>query len=164
MTADVDSTPPQPRRDSQAELVAFLCDRSAPCPRCHYDLRDIKTSKCPECGEALVLKVGAAQARFGWLVLAMAPGCFSGVAAIFVMIPIAGMIWERSPLNQGVPWQLMAADAFGLLSAASVGLMYRHRHRFMCLKVRRQIKFVGTVWGIHFLALGLLILSAWLWS
>ena len=29
------------------------------------------------------------RARFGWLVLAMAPGCFSGVAAMFVLGRIA---------------------------------------------------------------------------
>jgi hypothetical protein len=149
-------------RDPDAEVVAFLAGRSAPCPRCGYDLRDIGTAKCPECGEPLVLKVGSPKARFGWLVLAMAPGCFSGVAALFVMVPIALTIGRRFPAGQGVPWPVVVADMFGFLSAASVWLMYRHRHRFMSWPARRQGTFAGAVWGTHVLMFVLLLFGMWL--
>src|SRR3954469_17948762 len=107
----------RPLNGSEAEVVAFLKDRSFPCPLCAYDLRDIQTPKCPECGELLLLKIGSQRPRFGWLVLAMAPGCFSGVAALFVMIPIGIGIWNRFPAGQRMPWPGVAADAFGFLSA-----------------------------------------------
>ncbi len=149
----------RPPRDSEAEVVAFLMGRSVPCPRCAYDLRDNRTAKCPECGEPLVLKIGSPRARFGWVVLAMAPGCFSGVAALFVMVPIFVTIWQRLPPGQGAPWPVMAADAFGFLSAASVALMYRHRHRIMAWTARRQAAFAATAWGIHVLALALFVLA-----
>ncbi len=159
MESEGDPTNNRPRRDPEAEVVAFLVGRSVACPRCAYDLRDIKTAKCPECGEPLVLKIGSPRARFGWLVLAMAPGCFSGVAAMFVMVPIFVTFWQRLPKGQGAPWPVMAADAFGFLSAASVALMYRHRHRFMSWRARRQGTFAGAVWAIHVVALGLFILA-----
>ncbi len=154
--------PKQPFRDAEAEVVAYLESRSVPCPRCTYDLRNIRSAKCPECGEPLVLKVGSPRARFGWLVLAMAPGCFSGVAAAFVMIPIAVTLWQRLPRGQGAPWPVMVGDAFGFLSAASVWLMYRHRHRVMSWTARRQAAFAGTIWGIHILMFALLVLALWL--
>lgn len=149
----------RPRRDADAEVVAFLVGRSVPCPRCGYDLRDIETARCPECGEPLVLKIGSPRARFGWLVLAMAPGCFSGIAALFVMIPVAVTVWYRFPRGQGVPWPVMVADAFGFLSAASVAVMYRYRHRIMAWTPRRQGAFAGAVWGVHILMFAALVLA-----
>jgi hypothetical protein len=163
---DVKDHPPTtpPIQDTAAEVVEFLKGRSVPCPRCAYDLRDIQTAMCPECGEPLVLKIGSPRARFGWLVLAMAPGCFSGVAALFVMIPIAVTIGRRLGPGQGVPWPVMVADAFGFFSAATVGLMYWHRHRMMGWTSRRQGVFAATVWGVHVLALGLFVLAMWIIS
>lgn len=146
-------------RDPEAEVVAFLVGRSAPCPRCGYDLRDIERAVCPECGEPLVLKIGSPRVRFGWLVLAMAPGCFSGVAALFVMIPVGATLWLRLPPGQGAPWPVMAADAFGFVSAASVVVMYRHRHRIMSWTARRQGVFAGSVWGLHVLVFVLVLLA-----
>jgi hypothetical protein len=92
----------------------------------------------------------------------MAPGCFSGVGAVFVMVPIAVTAGRSFPAGTGLPWPVVAADAFGFLSAASVGLMYRHRHRLMAWTARRQGAFAGAVWGIHILAFGLFLLGMWL--
>src|SRR6188474_479348 len=88
---------PHGMHDLEAEVLAFLKGRSAPCPRCAYDLRDIPTAKCPECGELLVLTIGSSRPSFGWLVVAMAPGCFSGVAAVFVLVPISMTIGRTFP-------------------------------------------------------------------
>ena len=154
----------RPPRPSDAEVIAFLAGRSFPCPRCMHDLRDVPTAACPECGETLVLTIGSARARFGWLVVAMAPGCFSGVAAVFVMLPIAMTIGRSFPPGQGLPWPVVAADVFGFLSAASVGLMYRHRHAIMAWRVPRQATFAFGVWGVHILAFGLFLLCMWLWA
>src|SRR5262245_36038274 len=113
MDVEDDPTTTEPLDDPHAEVVALLSGRSAPCPRCGYDLRDAPTAKCPECGETLVLKIGSPKARFGWLVLAIAPGCFSGVAALFVMIPVGMTLVLRLPAGKGAPWPVMVADAFG---------------------------------------------------
>jgi hypothetical protein len=145
--------------DHEREVVAFLAGRSVPCPRCAYDLRDIRSATCPECGEPLVLKIGSPRTRFGWLVLAMAPGCFSGVAALFVMIPIVVSLWRSNSPLDNVPWPIVVADAFGFLSAGSVILMYRHRHRVMAWRPRRQALFAGGVWGVHVLMLALVLLA-----
>lgn len=157
----VEGHPPTtpPFHDPDAEVVAFLKGRSVACPRCAYDLRDIQAAICPECGEPLVLKIGSPRTRFGWLVLAMAPGCFSGVAALFVMVPIWVAIGRPVPMSEALPWPIAAADAFGFLSAASVAVMYRRRHRIMAWRTRRQTVFAGTVWGVHVLAFGLFVLA-----
>lgn len=163
MKAELPSTISSPLSDPDAEVVAYLRGRSCPCPRCGYDLRDIKSARCPECGEPLVLKIGSPRIRFGWLVLAMVPGCFSGVAAMFVLIPVFVTIRDRLPAGQGAPWPVMVADAFGFLSAASVALMYRHRHRFMSWPIRRQAAFAAGVWATHVLMFVLVLLALWYW-
>lgn len=159
--ADHPTTHP-PLLAHEAEVVAFLAGRSHPCPRCAYDLRDITSDKCPECGEPLVLMIGSPKPRFGWLVLAMAPGCFSGVAALFVLVPVVISLSQRLPPGQGAPWPVMVGDAFGFLSAASVWVMYRHRHRVMAWTSRRQAAFAGAVWGVHVLMFALCVLALWL--
>lgn len=80
------------------------------------------------------------------------------------MIPIFGMLWEGLSPSKGVPWPIIGADAFGFLSGSSVALMYRHRQRIMSWTVGRQRRFVGVVWAAHFVALGLVILSAWFFN
>ncbi|MBX3351685.1 MAG: hypothetical protein KF684_02025 [Phycisphaeraceae bacterium] len=159
---DAPTTSPS-RPPDDAEVVAFLRGRSAPCPRCSYDLRDITTARCPECAEPLVLKVGSPQARFGWLVLAMAPGCFSGVAALFVAVPVGLTLIRFFPPGQGAPWPIIVADAFGFLSAASVVIMYRHRHRFMAWKPARQRTVAVSIWGAHVLMFALVLLALGYW-
>lgn len=163
MSAVKDESAGGPVHDPEAEVIAFLTNRSAPCPRCAYDLRDIQTAKCPECGEALILKVGSARPRFGWLVLAMAPGCFSGVAALFVMIPIIMTVGRTFPPGQGLPWPVVIADVFGFLSAASVGVMYAYRHRLMAWRNKKQGLFAAGVWGVHILMFCALSLAMFTW-
>lgn len=162
-TTPATPTTPTPR-DQAAEVVAFLRDRSVPCPRCTYDLRDAKAAKCPECAEPLELRIGSPKVRFGWLVFAMAPGCFSGIAAMFLLVPIAMTIGRRFPPGQGLPGPVIGVELFGIASAASVMVMYRHRHRIMSWTTRRQGAFAGSVWGLHLLALLLFLLATWLWS
>lgn len=146
-----------PRDDMDDQLIAFLRDRSAPCPRCGYDLRDIAVAKCPECAEPLVLKVGSPRARFGWFLLALAPGCFSGIAAVFLLFPIFMTIYHSR--GRGLPWQIICVDLFGFASAATVAVMYRHRHRVLAWPIRKQAFFAAAAWGLHLLALVAFILA-----
>lgn len=152
-----------PDRDMSADVVAFLVGRSVPCPRCGYDLRNAPVAVCPECAEPLVLKIGTPRARFGWLVLAMAPGCFSGVAACFVLIPIVGGIINGADFTRDVPWPIVIADAFGFMSAGAVVLMYRHRHRIMHWSARRQAFFAAGVWLVHVLMFVAMLVSMLVW-
>lgn len=164
MRTEENATSITPIRDDEGEVIAFLNGRSAPCPRCTYDLRDIRKAQCPECGEPLILTVGSPRVRFGWLVLAMVPGCFSGVAAAFLLFPISMTIGRQFPPGHGLPWPIVAADIFGFLSAGSVWLMYRHRHRILSWRARRQGGFVAIIWGAHILAFALFLLAMWFWG
>jgi len=145
--------------DPQSLLVPFLKDQTYPCPRCGYDLRGITRAVCPECSEPLVLKVGTPRARFGWLILAMAPGCFSGVMAVFVFFVLSVNLWFGNTPGRGIPYAFFGADAFGFASAASVVVMYVHRHRIMSWRPRRQATFAAYIWGAHVVAFVLFVVG-----
>src|SRR3954454_17134270 len=88
-------------------LLDFLREYAAACPVCGYNLRALTRPICPECGQELVLTVGAARLRLGWLLAAVAPGFFSGIAAIFLLVPIVG----RLIFGDGrMSWMLNAVD------------------------------------------------------
>src|SRR3954470_8217127 len=100
---------------SRAEelLLEFLREHEAPCPVCGYNLKALVRPVCPECGQELVLAVGAARLRLGWLFAALAPGFFSGIAAVFGLVPIVGMTVFG---NGKLPPLITGVDLFGWCS------------------------------------------------
>lgn len=71
-------------------LQMFLAGRDTECPRCHYNLRDLNGSRCPECGHELVLRVGLIEPRqraaiAGLIILSTGTG-FSALLLIYFVI------------------------------------------------------------------------------
>jgi hypothetical protein len=67
-------------------LHQFLKDHDAPCPECRYNLRNLTTDRCPECGTPVTLTVGQAS-EFSWLWLGFLIPFFllNGTALIFIV-------------------------------------------------------------------------------
>lgn len=136
-------------------LLAFLREHDADCPACGYNLRALTQPVCPECGTELVLSVGVRRVRLGWLLAAVAPGFFSGIAAFFVLLMIvARLIWGDG--RQALA--LNAVDAFGWCSLGVAIWLARRRHRFLALRFATQGWITAGIWAAHVAALGLFIL------
>lgn len=138
-------------------LLAFLANRSAPCPRCRFDLRDAREPRCPECGEPLRLQVGAARPLLGWFILAIAPGIFSAIAGAVLAVPLTlqsmfGRIGDIPP----EPW---FAEGVAVVSIAVLATLLRRRWWFVALPVRRQRTLAVVIWGLHVAAAGYLIFA-----
>src|SRR3954468_24054162 len=99
-----------PRSRADALLLEFLREHDAGCPVCRYNLKALTRPVCPECGQELVLAVGAARVRLGWLLAAGAPGFFSGIAAVFLLIPI---VLRLVIGDRRMSWPLLPLDLFG---------------------------------------------------
>lgn len=140
---------------AQDLLLEFLRGNDAPCPVCRYNLRALSRPVCPECGQELVLTVGATHLHLGWLLAALAPGFFSGIAAAFVLIAIVGRLifgdGQMSPV-------LNALDLFGWTSGLGSILLARHRHRFLARPRSLQRWWALGIWLVHAAALALFIL------
>jgi predicted RNA-binding Zn-ribbon protein involved in translation (DUF1610 family) len=162
-----DSATPAGRQQSpqavrlEQMLVDFLREHDAyptdppVCPVCGYNLKALTKPVCPECGNELMLTVGAARHPIGWLLAALAPGFFSGIAACFVLIPIIGQTF----FGNGRPEPLfLALDSFGWCSGLFAILLAMKRSRFLAQSRLRQRWFAIIIWLIHIAALGVFIL------
>jgi hypothetical protein len=149
------ATPPtlQPR---DIMLLDFLREYDAPCPVCGYNVRALTRPVCPECKQELVLTVGAARLRLGWLFAAVAPGFFSGIAALFMLVPIFGRLLFGDGVLMPLP---IMVDLFGWSSGVfAIILAFQGRTRFLAQSLARQRWFAISTWLIHIAALGLFIL------
>lgn len=150
------TAPTQPPTRMQELLLEFLRDHDAPCPVCGYNVRALTKPICPECKQELVLTVGATRLGIGWLFAAVAPGFFSGIAALFVLIPIVGQtVW-----GNGRPEPLiLGLDLFGWCSGVfAIILAFRFRVRFLALPRKRQRSIALLIWLFHVAALATFIL------
>jgi hypothetical protein len=146
--APLPTAPPTSPRDAEEVdlLLHFVHERDVRCPRCEYNLRNLTQPVCPECRQDLHLSVGLTRPTFHWLLLALAPGIFSGIAAFFMLI-IVLVAFTRSP--GPIPWQGFAINGFGWLSGAfAFGLLMR-RWWFLKRSHAAQVSAVGVVWFVH---------------
>lgn len=139
--------PTSPRDDAETDLLLrFVHERDVRCPRCDYNLRNLTQPVCPECREELHLAVGQSRPKIHWLILAMAPGTFSGIAAFFML----GMIIMVSISPTGrMPWQPYVMDVFGWISGASAAAMFFRRWRFLKRTMEWQMSMAGVIWFVH---------------
>ena len=79
---------------SDADLLRqFVAARDVGCPVCNYNLRDLTTDRCPECGDQLVLRINMAEPRQGWVVAGLvglsAGAGLHGLLILYAFIRIA---------------------------------------------------------------------------
>lgn len=140
---------------AQEMLLAFLREYDAPCPVCGYNLRALTRPVCPECGNELVLTVGATRLRLGWLLAAVAPGFFSGISAFFLLVPIvARLIAGDGKMSPA----LNVLDLFGWCSGIFAIALARNRARFLAQPRAAQRWWALGIWFVHVAALGLFLL------
>lgn len=145
MTDSVQSNPPPALTRAQTLLLDFLSDHDACCPSCGYNVRALTRPVCPECRQQLTLTVGVVNLRLGWLLVALAPGFFSGIAACFVLIPLGGQLL----FNNYVDPLLAGLDLFGWSSGFFAILLAWKRHRFLALSRGRQVCLAAAIWFVH---------------
>ena len=107
-----------------------------------YNLRDLLRPTCPECGEPLVLTVGATRPVFGRFVVALAPEFFAGMCALF-------MTGELYLFRSSYPTWLWWYVLFGYVSGGCGVALWRRRFTFLRMSSRAQSKFALMLWGIH---------------
>jgi hypothetical protein len=125
-------------------LERFLHDRDAFCPVCGYNLRDLTSGACPECGQRIALCVGAPDLRLDAFVWALAPllmmagvGCFTLLIVIMEGPPPTGA-WGL--------WGLFGLAAGDLLLAA---VLYRRRVVFLRRSRAGQVRAAALLWLLN---------------
>lgn len=82
------------------DLIAFLRDRDVYCPLCSYNLRDLQSDRCPECGRELQLTIGLVEPYLrAWIALAVSLFAAGGVGIIFLFLVISQGLPDRESLG-----------------------------------------------------------------
>ena len=130
-------------------LRAFLEDNPTPCPACGYDLRDLVTSRCPECGDQLVLRVGLAQPGQGTFIaglIGLASGMgFSGLLLIYALL----MFTRRGVGGPITVWMLLCAGT--LVEGSSIALWVARRYSVARLPPSLRLALVIACWALTLL-------------
>lgn len=127
-------------------LLQFVRERDVHCPRCDYNLRNLTQPMCPECREELRLTVGVRRTQIGWLVAALAPGIFSGIAAFFLA---GGLVMAGLSPRGKIIWQPVVLDAFGWASAMVAAIIFFRRYKFLKQRSEMQMTITGVIWFVH---------------
>jgi hypothetical protein len=106
------SDPDTPPADS---LRAFLANRDAPCPCCHYNLRALPGSRCPECNQELHLVVGLVEPRIGAYLGALC-GLLAGIGMAAVFLGIVGymMLTRGGPPRNRELWTIFGIPTLSI--------------------------------------------------
>jgi hypothetical protein len=68
-------------------LIEFLHERDEPCPQCEYNLRNLLSPNCPECGHRLKLSVTLADVYLkAWIALLVSLCAGAGLGVLWILI------------------------------------------------------------------------------
>ncbi len=151
---------PPPTLDLDRMLLDFVHGRDVACPQCGYNLRNLTTTTCPECKQALKMQVGVQRPPLLPFVLAIAPGIFGGLCAAVLVVMFSANFIANGGRLVGFPWQIALLDGFGWLSGlCTIGLVVG-RHRFLAAPVPRQRAIAAAIWIGNILAVVLVLVLA----
>lgn len=152
----VAATPPiSPDPEADDLLLRFVAERDIDCPRCGYNVRRLTRPICPECEEPLTLALKSRRMHIGWLMTAVAPGFFSGIAAVLLLIPLV-----MQSGGGGVPAEAVLLLLFGFGSGIVAVVLSSRYRRFIRLSEALQAGIATIIWIIHVGAFGLMMLVA----
>lgn len=144
---------------SENELLQnFLHGRSHPCPVCGYDLRDLTSDRCPECGRVLRLTVTEARSMHapfiaGVIALAAPLGASAtGVVAVGYSRIIAASGWD-------VLLRPLVVNALVLaLAGPALALWLRYARVLKRQPLARQWACAAGAWAATAIGLGICLI------
>lgn len=129
-------------------MQLFLAERDVPCPGCGYNLRGLESPACPECNEALELRITLAEPRQGAYIAGII-GLSIGIGFHGIMLAWAAfiMLWA------GFGTASMMADVWPLplaliLEVAALAAWMRGRRRLRRMPQRGQVTLAAACWGL----------------
>ncbi|MEM1210483.1 MAG: hypothetical protein AAF586_07960 [Planctomycetota bacterium] len=134
---------PGATRSDRDWLVDYLADREVLCPNCHYNLRGLTGTTCPECGLGLALRVNLVEPRLAaWLVglIGLATGLgWAGSVTLFGLIVLA--MGDPPPK----PFQTFALFGFELVVSVVLLTIWLRGRSWMRVKPRMSRFFLAAL-------------------
>jgi len=132
----------------QRLLVQFLAESDVPCPACGYNLRQLTASRCPECGEELLLQLALAEPRLaanltGLIGLAAGAG-LNGLLIVYALLRTLFM--HDSILNDVQFWVIVGGGFLVEGLALVLWLLFWKKLRHVPLRLKWLT--VAGCWGL----------------
>lgn len=128
----------QPDDPAARRLIEHLRERDIACPLCSYNLRNLASPICPECGQPLELRVGATNLRLGAWITCVASTVFTiGIGGFLVMLVLR---WGMPPSTM---WALVLLGA-ALANLLVLTSLVTGRTKFLQMPLDRQRLVAGV--------------------
>lgn len=127
-------------------IVVDMADRVLRCPVCNYNLTAITTTKCPECGATLQLRMSSDDLKLGpWVVALLAMAFPLSVVALFsISLVLSFMSLATVGPDRGSRLQVLvlAMLTLGINAYYVIGLLrlIRNRREFWAKPRRKQVR------------------------
>ena len=133
--------------EHDALLLAYLGGHDEPCPMCEYNLRGLTGTVCPECGEALRLRVSLSEPKMaaylcGLIGLSVGVG-FSGIILAFGIV--GTLVWGYP--GSEVDWMLVALVSQFVIEILAMWLWLVRRNWIRRRSRGRRWALAMAVWG-----------------
>ena len=149
MVSDTESSDASvsPRSEDET-LIDWLRDRDAFCPLCKYNVRNLTSPRCPECGQVLQLTVALADPYLkAWIALMTAVCAGAGM----------GVLWSYFLITQGWP---RGGNLMGMKTAVIMQVLMVPATAFVLILRRRFQRLSRTAqWLLASAGIGLVLFS-----
>ncbi len=113
--------PADPSADDH--LLRFVAGRNVACPGCGYNVRDLRTDRCPECGDQLELSLRLAEPRQGALIAGLV-GLAAGAGLGGLLLIYAAIMIVVVDRGGRLPMRFLGINAAGFLAHGGVLLLW----------------------------------------
>ncbi len=129
-------------------LEQFLSAHDVVCPGCSYNLRGLKSDRCPECGDALELSLKLVEPRQAPLIAGLV-GLSAG-AGLGGLLLIYGVIVTMFLQRGGGSFlRFFVINGIGLAAHGAVLLLWvRHWHRIRRMEAVKRRLLVLVCWAM----------------
>jgi hypothetical protein len=114
-----------------ALLTRYLSQRDLRCPSCRYNLRDVQSAACPECGDPLELTIGLKAPKKTARDVAVA---FVGMLTMYAWIAAAAVVYLDMTAPRPTFDLRRAAIVWITASIATVGFVFVRRRQKLAMK------------------------------
>jgi len=126
-------------------LEQFLSERDAVCPGCSYNLRGLKSDRCPECGDGLVLSLQLVEPRQFPLIGGLV-GLSAGFGLGFLLLIYAALMLALTDAGFEVDEFIWTNLIVCLVHAGAIALWVRFWHPIRRMKARDRWGLVIVCW------------------
>lgn len=134
-------------------LEQFLSERDVVCPGCAYNLRGLKSDRCPECGDELELSLKLVEPRQAPLIAGLV-GLSSGAGLGGLLLIYAMLMLMSRQMSTGWLTEFVVLNGSGFVAHAGalwLWVRYWHAIRRMNPAPRRLLVFICWAMPLTFI-------------